>query len=451
MGGDHFAQTISGAFPSMAGEWVRFGTFRGLQSVQLDSVKVGKEGTFSIPFKAEEPAVGYLMGEEGRPFFLILDEGSDIRLKGERIGLPESIRVERGQQNIAFGTYASQHPRREQALSAWMYLERMYSADSLFSLHKAPSNAIREEQARIKAEDEAFLASLDPKWYVTWYLPTRRLVSEVSVVAQYRPEEIPATVAALRRLDYANERLYRSGLLKDAIEGHFWLLENCGKPLDSVYVEMERSIDAMLPGLMKDERRLNEVTDYLFDLLERHSLFRTSEYLALKLLNQASCTLDGDLAKQLETYRKMKVGNLAPDFVFPPTWLAAELLSRPGKLSDIRSAYKVVVFGAGWCGKCKEDLPAIARLYPKWKGQGVEVVFVSLDENEQAFRDFAGSLPFLSTCDFRKWEGEVVQAYHVFSTPTMFLLDKDLKIVLRPNSVNQMDAWVDWFLVKGNK
>jgi hypothetical protein len=34
---------------------------------------------------------------------------------------------------------------------------------------------------------------------------------------------------------------------------------------------MQLSIDAMLVNLVKDEQQLNEVTDYLFDLLERHS------------------------------------------------------------------------------------------------------------------------------------------------------------------------------------
>jgi hypothetical protein len=30
------------------------------------------------------------------------------------------------------------------------------------------------------------------------------------------------------------------------------------------------------------------------------------------------------------------------------------------------------------------------------------------------------------------------------------LLDEQRKILLRPNSVKQMDAWVDWYLVQGN-
>ena len=96
-------------------------------------------------------------------------------------------------------------------------------------------------------------------------------MSSVSVVAQYPTNEIPATIAAFRALDYTDKRLYKSGLFKDAIESHFWLLENCGKSLDSVFIEMQLSIDAMLVNLVKDEQKLNEVTDYLFDLLERHS------------------------------------------------------------------------------------------------------------------------------------------------------------------------------------
>ena len=34
---------------------------------------------------------------------------------------------------------------------------------------------------------------------------------------------------------------------------------------------------------------------------------------------------------------------------------------------------------------------------------------------------------------------------------TLFLLDEKREILLRPNSVKQMEAWVDWYLVQGNK
>jgi len=194
------------------------------------------------------------------------------------------------------------------------------------------------------------------------------------------------------------------------------------------------------------------VTDYLFSLLEKHSHYKASEYLALKVLNETSCTIDNNLAKQLESYRAMKKGNIARDVVFSGDFAAPGYTSDlPKKLSDIKSNYTVVVFGASWCPKCTEELPEIAKQYSKWKAQGVEVVYVSLDEDKKMFQTFVKDFPFISTCDYKKWKGSIVQDYYVFATPTMFLLDKNRQILLRPNAVKQMDAWVEQHLMHGNK
>jgi peroxiredoxin len=107
-----------------------------------------------------------------------------------------------------------------------------------------------------------------------------------------------------------------------------------------------------------------------------------------------------------------------------------------------------VVFGAAWCQKCTEELPKIAGLYSKWKEKGVEVLFISLDDKREEFSNFSKDFPFISYCDFKKWESPIANQYYVFGTPTMFLLDKKREIILRPISVQQVDAWVDWFLKK---
>ena len=446
------SQTIRATFSGLANQKIKLGTFNGLQSKTLDSTYADKDGKLQFSFKVDQPAVGYLVSAENKPFFLILDKNESIELKGEHLITPESITTLSGKQNMAFAKYGAEHPRREQALSAWRYLEKIYLFDSLFVNQKTPKKAIETEMLRVKNEDKNFLKQLDPKSYVAWYLPVRRLVSDVSIIAQYRPEEIPATMSALRKLDYTDERLYRSGLFRDAIENHFWFLENSGRSLDSVFIEMKISIDSMFITLSKDEKKLNEVTDYLFDLLEKHSLFRASEYLALKVLNEVSCTINSDLAKQLETYRKMKKGNIAPEINFSNlSVLPGKQTELPKQLSDLKSKYYLIAFGAGWCHKCKEEVPQIAKLYDNWKKQGVEVIFVSLDENENDFKNFAGNFPFTSICDYKKWNSPVVQDYYVFGTPTLYLLNEKREILLRPNSVKQMDAWVDWFLVKGNK
>ena len=446
------AQSITGNLTQLINQPIKLEGFNGLKTYPISSSTIDEKGNFKLTYSKADYGVGYLMSADEKPLFVILS-GEDIEVVGASLSNIETLKIAKGQENKWFEQYAKEHPRREQALSAWMYLEKIYKLDTLFSVQKTPNKAIQSEKQRIKNEDLNFLNQLPKDSYISWFLPTRKLVSSVSVVAQYRTEEMPATIAAFRAMDYTDQRLYKSGLFKDAIENHFWLLENSGKSLDSVFLEMQKSIDAMMARLIKDEKKLNEVTDFLFDLLERHSLFQASEYLAIKVLNETSCTINSDLAKQLESYRAMKKGNIAPDIIFSGDNFAPGYgqNNAPNKLSDLKNKYTVDVFGASWCQKCTEELPEITKHYSKWKAQGVEVVFVSLDENKEMFKNFTSIFPFISFCDYQKWSSTAAKDYYVFGTPTMYLLSDKREILLRPNSVSQMDAWVDWNLVQGNK
>ena len=441
------SQFITGKLSLLANQEITLQGFNGLQNYAIATTKIDEKGDFKLSYSKTDLGMGYLISTDKKIFLLVLS-GEDIALVGEALSDSKTVTITKGQENQWFEQYANEHPKREQALSAWEYLDKIYTQEALFARQKSPNKAIQLERKRINKEDAAFLNSLPKESYCRWFLPTRKLVSSVSVVAQYRTQEIPATIQAFRTIDYTDNRLYKSGLFKDAIESHFWLLENSGKSLDSVFIEMQHSIDAMMVHLVKDEKKLNEVSNYLFDLLERHSLFKASEYLALKVLNEASCTIDSDLARQLESYRAMKKGNIAPDMVFQAQHYANGLQQNQlTRLSQIQTPYTLVVFGASWCPKCTEELPTIIQNYSKWKNLGLEVVYISLDTDTATFEQALKSYPFFAYCDYKKWDSTPVKDYYVFGTPTFYLLNQQREIILRPNSVNQMAAWVDWNLV----
>ena len=445
--------TITGTFPALSNQQVKLAGFEGFNTYTIDSARVNAKGNFTLLFGKNDYGMGYLAGEDGKAFVVILAAGEDLKLEGESLVSPETVVIITGRQNKLFEKYAAEHPRREQALSAWDFLAKFYGLDPLFTSEEKPKNDIDAERYRIREEDRVFLAGLNPDTYVSWYLPLRKLVSSVPTIAQYRTEEIPEAIAAFRNMDYTDNKLYKSGLLRETINAHFWLIENSRRVLDSVFIEMNISIDYMIDNLIADEKKFNEITDYLFKLLESRSLFTSSEYLALKVLNEVSCTINNDLAAQLESYRAMKTGTIAPDFAFPHDYLfpGYATVEAPQKLSDIKSKYTLVVFGASWCPKCPEELYQIARIYEKWKAHGVEVVFVSLDEEKQTFRNFAGIFPYISMCDYQKWDSPIVKAYHVFATPTLYLLNDKREILLRPNSASHMDSWIEWYLIQGNR
>ena len=446
-----FAQnTVTGVFSDYAGQKISLVGFSGFDTYIVNSTIANTEGVFSLSFGGNDCGMAMLASESCQTFLVVLAENEDLQLKGRNFADTENIEIVNGHQNQVFAQYATEHPIREEALNAWNFLEQLYEENAILAKHKDVKQAILWAQAEIKGEEEKFLIlNTSSDDYIGWYLPMRKLVSSVPAIAQYRTNEIPEALTALRNIDYCDNRLQKSGLLKSLIENHFWLIENSGQVLDSVYEEMNISIDCVVDNLLKDEAKLNVVSEYLFKFLEKRSLFGASEYLALKLLNEQGCTLNNDFAAQLESYRSMKVGNVAPDFSFKSEVVAPGYAKAPKKLSEISSQYVLLVFGASWCPQCPQELLKISNLYEKWKSQGVETVFVSLDEDENAFRNFTEIFPFISVCDFQKWNSPIVEKYHVFATPTFYLLDNERKIVLRPNSVNQMDAWVEHYLVKG--
>ncbi len=425
---------VTGTFTGLAKTQIKLIGYKGFNTFVIDSVYANEKGQFKLTYDTKDFGMAYLLSEDTESVIILLAANENLILSGNNFAFTEGIKIINGKQNIFFEKYASDHPRREQTLSAWVYLTKIYRKDSLFSIHQLPKQAIEAEKLRIKAEDSLFLAELPSNSYVSYYLPLRKLVSSVSTIAQYLTEEIPETIGAFREINYTDKRLYKSGLLKDVIESHFWLIENSGRSLDSVYIEMNKSIDVLVENLLPVNQKLNEITEYLYTLLEKRSLFTASEYLALKLLNEQGCTINNDFVAQLETYRAMKKGNTAPDIKFTGDVLAPDYQNRsiPKSLSKLKSKYTVVVFGASWCPQCPQELSQISKQYSKWKAQGIEVVFVSLDKDKNIFKSFASVFPFNSICGYQKWESSTVNAYHVFATPTLYLLNGKPEILVTP-------------------
>jgi hypothetical protein len=141
------------------------------------------------------------------------------------------------------------------------------------------------------------------------------------------------------------------------------------------------------------------------------------------------------------------LGNPAPDIELPDT---------SGKnitLYNLASAYTVVVIWDPTCGHCKEIVPKVDSMYEgKWKAQGVKV-FALAKETEGDKKDW---LNFIRQHHLEDWanvyyskEDEKArvdagipgysQLYDVLSFPTLYLLDKEKRIIAKKLSFDQIN------------
>uniref|UniRef100_UPI004047333F TlpA family protein disulfide reductase n=1 Tax=Mariniflexile sp. TaxID=1979402 RepID=UPI004047333F len=422
---------IKGNFKLLAGQELELSGYDNFKSDILSVTNVDSLGNFTLIYPNSYKGMAILKAKDKSSLAFILTE-KDLKISGTSLNEKDSLVFENSIENKVFIQYFKAYSQRQSAASAWYYLKDKYQKEAIFKKQKSALSTIKNELVRIETEDANFLKALEKTTYVSWYLPLKKLVSDMPIMVRYHTEKIPEVIKQFRSIDFNNPKFKTSGLLKELIDGYYMLLENSGKSTDSIYTQMNRSTDYLLNNLKDNESLLNDVGDYLFNYFEGRSLFKSSEYLAVQLLSQNSCQLEDKLANKLEGYRKFKIGNTAPDIVFSDGITLSSIIST-----------KLLVFGASWCPKCEEDLSKLSNYYTDWKQKGVDVIYISIDTNKADFENTYKNVPWKTDCDFMGWNTQAVKDYHVFATPAYFLLDKDLKIMLRPNSVEQTNNWLN--------
>lgn len=137
-----------------------------------------------------------------------------------------------------------------------------------------------------------------------------------------------------------------------------------------------------------------------------------------------------------EPYQKVRVGAKAPDFS------GVTIEGRSYAIYASKAKYTLVVFWSTDCEYCHDYLKQIRRNLDL-KSEFELVTFALADNREEVSRAVKKMrLPGYHFYDELRWDSKAFLDYHITSTPTVFVLDEDKRIVGKPYDWEELKFWL---------
>lgn len=388
----------------------------GDESKLLETVKSDLNGAFSFNMEAQQVGLYrvYLDNEES---FDIIYNNEDVEIS-TRIENPDyNMIVIKSQENTQLYNYIIENYIYDYKIDVLTQLTEIYP-DGKFR-----KNAEKELSKEKKAKNKNIIKVINS--------------NKDSFAGKYlvylRDVEVPLNFNEVERIQYLRQEylkhytfddleLINSDAYQTVVLNYFKLFKS--NDPETYY---KAGKDVLEHVFFKDTKVFNAVFEYILSGFESLGLDEPAARLSLEYGDV--CTDDeGSLKLRIKSNTQLSVGSLAPDFI------AETSKGKSFSLSKMESDYTLIIFWATWCEHCQITLPRLAAAMNLFNQANINIVAVSIDSDKTLLDDYLveNPLPWDVVCDYNGWDGKVVMDYAVFATPTMYLIDKNMKIVAKP-------------------
>ncbi|MFQ5965455.1 MAG: peroxiredoxin family protein, partial [Candidatus Scalinduaceae bacterium] len=200
------------------------------------------------------------------------------------------------------------------------------------------------------------------------------------------------------------------------------------------------SVDLMLGKAEANSAVLEFTLEYLIDTFHNKGLSKLADYVVDNYIDGCSKPLTERTVEKIENLKRLRVGQIAPEIISKDTDGKTIALS-----SLIGKGVLMVYFWASWCEGCEAENPNIVRLYNKFKDRGLDIYAVALDKNKTEWLKAIKKHQFTWTnvSDLKEWESEAVNTYNVNRTPTIYLLNKEGRIMAKNLRGKELETKVE--------
>lgn len=420
--------------------------FGATQYIPKDTARVDATGSFLFAGKKSLPTGLYLVitTKHGYLQFLIPDAGQQFSFQTDTSNIVKNMKVTGSQENELFYGYQQQLGQlNEEAQALNERKKRQSDAGSAAAINQQMAGL----QKRAQQQREQFFRDN----------ATTFAVKLLKAAAE--PEVPPAPKAANGRpdsvwvfnyfkhhfwddFDFADERFVRTPFLQQKLDRY--LKELTVQNADSLIKEADRVVGKALAGKNQDVK--SYVIWYITSQYEQPKVMGTDglyvhmfeKYYATGVMPTTDTSTVRKIGERVATLKPTLVGKT---LVAPPV---SDTLRRPIALSSIKADYTVVYFYAPHCGHCRESAPKLKKFVDGYKGKGAEVLAIAVEDSPEEWKKFIREFKLekaLNGFDYA-FRTNYRQQYDVWTTPTVYVLDRNKKIIARKLGVEELEKFI---------
>jgi len=267
----------------------------------------------------------------------------------------------------------------------------------------------------------------------------------VRIMNAFRSPYIPGEMSHAQRIDTLKQCFFDHASIEDpallAAPVYTYKLIDYLSLYKDLKLDMEQqeeafieAVDQIMVHVSQDPDLRGFVAEFLLEGFEMLDMEKVQMHLAEYYLDEAC---ESDLVElvmsRMEGYERMAPGQPAPDFVL------RDVDGTVHQLSRMQDPWVLIVFWSSTCEACRKLMPDLHSWYLTDNTLDLEVVAISIDTSAANFEYLYRQLnpTWITAHDPLGWNGKVSTDYHVYATPTMFLLDRQRNIVDKPASYRQ--------------
>lgn len=232
-------------------------------------------------------------------------------------------------------------------------------------------------------------------------------------------------------VDFNNKKLINSSLLVDkSMEYVFYI--NSSDDVETLQNLRKKSISELMDKIGDNNLIKSEVlSSLLYALAGQEELVLVDfvkenyynklpeEFKSTKFLNTVNDLL------------KTAIGSVAPNFLLKEEGKSTDLMQLSG------SENYIITFWSTTCSHCLKEIP---KLYAFTKDmENVKVIAIALEDDKYGFDHHTQDLSnWINVLGLMKWKNQIARDYDIHSTPSYFVLDKDKKIIAKPEELEDV-------------